>query len=126
MIANNSSGSHVPVYGTTADHVAALEIVIADGRIIKVGRDYQTLMSQGATVTQLITKHRDLIEQRMPGGLLKRWPGYGIDRWLRSPGNLCDIVAGSEGTLAAIVSAEVKIVPLPKKKDVVLIFFASV
>ena len=32
MIANNSSGAHVPVYGTTADHVVSLEIVMADGR----------------------------------------------------------------------------------------------
>src|SRR5436190_858442 len=29
MIANNSSGARVPVYGTTADHVISLEIVMA-------------------------------------------------------------------------------------------------
>jgi len=28
MIANNSSGAHVPVYGTTADHVLSTEIVL--------------------------------------------------------------------------------------------------
>src|SRR5881296_2131186 len=39
MIANNSSGAHVPVYGTTADHVRALEIVLADGRVVEVGLD---------------------------------------------------------------------------------------
>src|SRR5439155_8357542 len=33
MIANNSSGSHTPVYGTTADHVSELEIVLADGHV---------------------------------------------------------------------------------------------
>jgi FAD/FMN-containing dehydrogenase len=32
MIANNSSGARVPVYGTTADHVVSLEMVFADGR----------------------------------------------------------------------------------------------
>src|SRR5438034_4677713 len=37
MIANNSSGARVPVYGTTADHVISLEIVMADGRIEKIG-----------------------------------------------------------------------------------------
>src|SRR4029077_15323410 len=52
--------------------------------------------------------------------------GYGIDRWLRWPGNLADIFAGSEGTLAAIFSAELKIVPVPKEKGLGLIFFASV
>src|SRR5436853_959416 len=43
MIANNSSGARVPVYGTTADHVISLEIVMADGRIEKIGRAHDTL-----------------------------------------------------------------------------------
>src|SRR6202140_2484475 len=33
MIANDSSGAHVPVYGTTARHVISQELVMADGRI---------------------------------------------------------------------------------------------
>src|SRR4051794_322676 len=33
MIANNSSGSHVPYYGVTADHVISLEIVMPDGKV---------------------------------------------------------------------------------------------
>src|SRR5215510_14256014 len=33
MIANNSSGAHVPAYGTTADHIQELEIVTAEGGI---------------------------------------------------------------------------------------------
>src|SRR5205807_4802310 len=37
MIANNSSGARCPVYGTTADHVTSLEVVMADGRIEKIG-----------------------------------------------------------------------------------------
>src|SRR6266446_3425416 len=37
MIANNSSGARCPIYGTTADHVISLEIVMADGRIVTVG-----------------------------------------------------------------------------------------
>ena len=37
MIANNSSGARCPIYGTTADHVISLEIVLADGRVVPVG-----------------------------------------------------------------------------------------
>jgi len=62
----------------------------------------------------------------MPPGLLKRWPGYGIERFLRAPNNLNEIFAGSEGTLAAIFSAELKISPLPRAKGLGLVFFASV
>jgi len=62
----------------------------------------------------------------MPSGLLKRWPGYGLERFLRAPNNLNEILAGSEGTLAAISSAELKISPLPREKGLGLLFFASV
>src|SRR5207253_2173560 len=50
----------------------------------------------------------------------------GLERFLRAPNNLNEILAGSEGTLAAIFSAELKISPLPREKGLGLIFFASV
>src|SRR5207249_367043 len=50
MIANNSSGASVPVYGTTADHVVSLEIVMADGRIEKIGPGHQTLLGERAKI----------------------------------------------------------------------------
>jgi len=62
----------------------------------------------------------------MPPGLEKRWSGYALARWLRDPGNLNNMLCGSEGTLAAIFSAELKIVPLPREKGLGLIFFATV
>ncbi len=126
MIANNSSGSHVPVYGTTADHVISLEIVLWDGRVETIGPNHNGLGKHRDAVGALLEKNRAEIESRLPGGLLKRWPGFGLDRWLRQPGNLNHILAGSEGTLAAIMSAELAIVPLPRKKHVGLIFFGSV
>ena len=43
MIANNSSGARCPVYGTTADHVISLEVVMADGRIEKIGPMHESL-----------------------------------------------------------------------------------
>jgi FAD/FMN-containing dehydrogenase/Fe-S oxidoreductase len=126
MIANNSSGAHVPVYGTTADHVVSLEIVLADSRIQQVGPAHQTLRAEREKITGLIGAHAGAIVDQMPPGLLKRWPGYGVERFLRAPNNLGEILAGSEGTLAAIFSAELKISPLPREKGLGLIFFASV
>src|ERR1035438_1749465 len=43
MIANNSSGSHTPAYGTTADHISELEIVMADSRVATIGPGQDTL-----------------------------------------------------------------------------------
>src|SRR5437764_4585359 len=126
MIANNSSGARVPVYGTTADHVLSLEIVTADGRIETIGTEHHTLGAERNKIDHLVRAKSAEMAERWPPGLLKRWPGYGIERFLRSPNDLTNILAGSEGTLAAIFSAEVKISPLPREKGLGLIFFASV
>src|SRR5882724_9049336 len=126
MIANNSSGARVPVYGTTADHVVSLEIVMADGQIEKIGPAHDTLGAERKKIDTLVRAKDAEMAERWPPGLLKRWPGYGIERFLRGPNNLADILAGSEGTLAAIFSAELKISPLPREKGLGLIFFASV
>src|SRR5436309_1018382 len=126
MIANNSSGARVPVYGTTADHVLSLEIVMADGRIETIGTEHHTLGAERNKIDHLVRAKSAEMAERWPPGLLKRWPGYGIERFLRAPNSLADILAGSEGTLAAIFSAELKVSPLPREKGLGLIFFASV
>jgi D-lactate dehydrogenase (cytochrome) len=38
MVGNNSSGMHAVRYGVTRDYVLALQVVLPDGRIIRVGR----------------------------------------------------------------------------------------
>src|SRR5215469_5307848 len=57
MIANNSSGAHVPVYGTTADHVLSTEIVFADGRIVKVGPKEESLREEQSKIDKLVRAH---------------------------------------------------------------------
>ena len=126
MIANNSSGARCPIYGTTADHVISLEIVMADGCIATIGPMHRALRAEQAKIEELVRAATAEIAERWPPGLIKRWPGYGIERFLRAPNDLTNILAGSEGTLAAIFSAEVKISPLPREKGLGLIFFASV
>ncbi len=126
MIANNSSGARCPVYGTTADHVISLEVVMADGRVEKIGPKHESLVAERARIESLIRARSAEMVERWPPGLIKRWPGYGIERFLRAPNDLTNIFAGSEGTLAAIFSAELKISPLPNEKGLGLIFFSSV
>jgi len=126
MIANNSSGARCPIYGTTGDHVISLEVVMADGRIETIGRMHESLCTERAEIENLIRARSAEMGERWPPGLIKRWPGYGIERFLRAPNDLTNIFAGSEGTLAAIFSAELKILPLPNEKGLGLIFFSSV
>src|ERR1043166_944855 len=126
MIANNSSGAHTPVYGTTADHIKELEVVLADGQLVRVGPQHEALRKQRDLLRDLLYFHSLSVQEPLPAGLLKRRPGYALDRCAREPDNLNHLLSGSEGTLAAIVSAELKIMPLPQAKGLGLIFFDSV
>jgi FAD/FMN-containing dehydrogenase/Fe-S oxidoreductase len=126
MIANDSSGAHTPVYGTTGQHVKELDLIMADGKYVKVGPDQPTLQHQRNLVDDLVMLNSLQISERFPAGLPKRWPGYGLARAAEQPGNLIPILCGSEGTLAGIFSAELKVVPLPAERGVGLIFFDSV
>lgn len=126
MIANDSSGAHTPFYGTTGQHVNEIEIILASGKVTRIGAHLESLHEQRHLVEDLVVLNSLLITERFPAGLLKRWPGYGLARALEQPGNLIPILCGSEGTLAGIFSAELKISPLPEERGVGLIFFASV
>jgi FAD/FMN-containing dehydrogenase/Fe-S oxidoreductase len=125
MIANDSSGTHAPVYGTTGMHVNELEIVLANGEIVKVGPKHNTLQRQRNVVEDLLVLNSLQIAEHFPPGLLKRWPGYALARALDEPKNLLHMLCGSEGTLAAITSAELKVVPVPAERGVGLVFFSS-
>ena len=126
MIANNSSGAHAPVYGTTGDHIAELEVVLADGTVAVVGGGSGDLSEIQKTADDIVAEHADAIAERLPAGLVKRWPGYGLDRALRSPGDLTQLVAGSEGTLAGVTAAVLRVVPKPRRRYLGILFFQSV
>jgi len=127
MINNNSSGARAPIYGTTADHVLAVEAVLADGRIAVIGSAPDVaLQAEADAVETIITAHEHVIRSRFPRVLVKRWPGYGLEPYLRARGDISKILAGSEGTLAAVTSAVLNVVPLPREKGLCVIFFASV
>ncbi|MGD0743627.1 MAG: FAD-linked oxidase C-terminal domain-containing protein [Verrucomicrobiota bacterium] len=126
MIANDSSGAYTPVYGTTGMHVNELEIVLADGKVVRIGPGHDTLPRQRDLVENMVSLNSLAIAGAFPEGLLKRWPGYALARAADEPGDLIPILSGSEGTLAGIISAELKIVPLPEQRGVGLLFFSSV
>lgn len=126
MIGNNSSGARTPLYGTTRDHLVELEVVLADGSITTVGKGQRNLPTQQATVENLVAFNELEITESRPEGLLKRWPAYAIERCLGDGCHLLNLLCGSEGTLACVFSAELKVVPLPKERGLCLLFFDSI
>src|SRR6185503_8034164 len=66
MIANNSSGAHVPVYGCTADHVRSLEVVLADGKIATLSPESQALAAEQKALQKIVADVATEIQSRMP------------------------------------------------------------
>jgi len=126
MIANNSSGARAPYYGTTDNHILSIELVMPDGEIVDLKTNPEKLKRQHEIAKNLVIKNSDLIKERLPSDLVKRLPGYGLYPFLNDSDNLNHLICGSEGTLALITEAELKLVPLPSKKGIGLIFFNSV
>ncbi len=144
MIANDSSGARAPIYGTTISHVESIEAVMADGTVVELRPGALPRIME--TLDQLITGKAEEIRERYHDRICKRWPGYGVDRYLRTTdipatgsagvlagsgssrhsregGNPVPLIGGSEGTLALICSATLRVLPLPKSKGLGLIFF---
>ena len=135
MIGNNSSGSHSIVYGTTIDHVQELEVVLSDGSRATFGpvseaeraRRAQADTLEGRIYRELpaiLRDHARAIAQDYP----KHWRqsgGYRLDALAREF-DLAKLVTGSEGTLAAITGARVRLIELPTARQFVVGHFEGV
>lgn len=121
MIGNNSSGSESIVHGTTIDHVLELEVVLADGSQATFSRERSHRFDE--PVRAILREHARAIAEDYP----KHWRqsgGYRLDRM--EPFDLAKLVVGSEGTLAIVTAATVRLVELPKAKMFSVGHFESV
>ncbi|MFH0781102.1 MAG: anaerobic glycerol-3-phosphate dehydrogenase subunit C [Pseudomonadota bacterium] len=140
MAGNNSTGSHSFVYGMTADHVLALEVVLADGSLARFddkSKDDAAKLSgentlEGSiyrTIPGLIAEYAGDIRSGFP----RTWrnvAGYGLNRLLdqqeeNQPLNLAPLVVGSEGTLATITKVRLGLVERPTVVRLVIPHFAN-
>ena len=86
-IALSSGGPRAFKYGTVKDYVLELEVVLADGSIVRTG----------AQTAKNVT-------------------GY----------NLTQLIVGSEGTLAIVTEAVMKLIPAPESTNVILAYFDNI
>jgi FAD/FMN-containing dehydrogenase/Fe-S oxidoreductase len=136
MMANNSSGARSVIYGKTIDHVIEQDVVLSDGSVVTFAalaegelarkREGETLEARCyRTVAELASSCREEIERRFPK-VLRRVGGYNLDEFRPGcPFNLSRLMVGSEGTLGVVLSAKLKLVPLPAAKAVMAIQFAE-
>ena len=140
MIANNACGSHSVAWGTTADNLAGLQVLLSDGTRMDLTTPGPGLPGgQGGTgdpgrleeraralaarpgregeihrALQAIAARDALLISRRFSGMRRRISGYAVDRLLPGQGyDVARFLAGTEGSLAVTLRATVNLVELP-------------
>jgi FAD/FMN-containing dehydrogenase/Fe-S oxidoreductase len=150
MIGNNSCGSNSVVYGSTREHLLEVTGFLSDATKVSFGPitadEFRSKMNGEHSLESQLYEHinrvlsdpdnRAAIEKEFPKtSIARRNTGYAIDMLARmqpfDPNggqfNFCSLIAGSEGTLAFVTSAKIKLTPLdPPFKKLVCIHCSSI
>jgi FAD/FMN-containing dehydrogenase len=105
-IATNASGSRSYRFGSTRRWVERLRVVLADGRLLDLGRGDAVDFDPGAVPLPAVTKNT---------------AGYP----LRPGMDWIDLFVGSEGTLGVVTEARVRLLPAPPAVLAGVVFFAD-
>jgi FAD/FMN-containing dehydrogenase/Fe-S oxidoreductase len=150
MVGNNSCGSNSVVYGSTREHVLEVKALLADGSEA-IFSDRPAVNGRIAVSPENpFEKHiydrtiellsdpvtQEEIRANFPKpSIERRNTGYAIDMLLHAepftPGgpdfNLCQLIAGSEGTLCFLTEIKLHVNPLPPKETgLICVHFNSV
>ncbi len=137
MIGNNSCGSHSIIYGKTCDHVRELKVLLADGTECRFGelsseewdRKINLEGIEGrlySTVDRIVRSNQDEIRKRYPK-IMRHVGGYSLDSITpEGNNNLARLMLGSEGTLATCTEVVVNLVPVPKRKGLIVVHFPEI
>jgi len=118
MAGNNSAGARSIQYGMMVDNVAALEVVLPDGRRATVGAhgdEVSTLPRELAELRALYRREADEIAARTPR-TMRNVAGYNLDRLNPEHENIARLLVGSEGTLAFFSKLHLQLSPLPARR----------
>src|SRR5438128_4967489 len=130
MMGNNSAGSHSILYGKTIDHVLEMDVVLSSGE----GRTFREMKFEEAVargglegrIADIVRMNKDEVDRRYPK-LMRRVSGYNLDEFVRNGKfNLVKLMVGSEGTLAAVHQAKVRIEPRPPATALCVVHFADI
>jgi FAD/FMN-containing dehydrogenase/Fe-S oxidoreductase len=137
MVGNNSCGVHSVMAGRTADNLEELEVVTYDGLRMRVGatseEGLEAIVGAGgrrgeiyAALRDLRHRYADLVRERYPD-IPRRVSGYNLDELLPEKGfNVARALVGSEGTLATVLEATVRLVHSPPARSLLVLGYPSV
>ncbi|HLA39413.1 MAG TPA: FAD-linked oxidase C-terminal domain-containing protein, partial [Candidatus Glassbacteria bacterium] len=136
MIGNNSSGMRSILYGKTVDHTLETRIVLTGGDVLELkslpAGEYDRRCSQPGRegeilkgVKRIVGTNRDEILRTYPK-VMRRVAGYNLDEFTGDGDwNLAKLFVGSEGTLATLLEARVRLEPLPKFTSLCVVHFSD-
>ncbi|MFH1921666.1 MAG: anaerobic glycerol-3-phosphate dehydrogenase subunit C [Planctomycetota bacterium] len=136
MIAVDAAGSRWLKHGSVRRHVIALQVVLANGQLLEVGREPiedhggENVRSRKrelvARLFQLLSGRANLIRSKQSPNPLNRC-GYNlVDVLSEDHLDLAKLLVGSAGTLAVVTEAVLSTQPLLRHRGVVLLLFDSV
>jgi FAD/FMN-containing dehydrogenase/Fe-S oxidoreductase len=136
MIGNNSCGVHSVMGGRTSDNIHELEIVTYDGCRLTVGETPDGELDRiiGASgrrgdlyrrMLRLRDRYGDEIRAHYPR-IPRRVSGYNLDDLLPEQGfHVARALTGSEGTLAMVLQAKVRLLYAPPQRALLVLGYPS-
>ncbi len=137
MINTDACGKGSRIYGRTSDHILELNWILVDGTVAQsrpinsntlweFKQDSGSLGNIYRQVDQIVSSKQELIEQTFPK-MPRFMTGYNLAKVYtvdRATFDLNRIIAGSEGTLAIITEAKLKLTKIPNYKKLVAIHYS--
>src|SRR6185437_213626 len=143
MLGNDSCGIHSVMaqfygYGArTADNTQSLTILTYDCIKMKVGptsdEEFKKIIKEGGRraeiyqqLKDLTDKHADKIREKFPS-IPRRVSGYNLPSLLPEQGfNVASAIVGSEGTCVVILEAEMKLMPEPPARSLLVLGYSDI
>lgn len=142
MVGNNACGAHSLIYGNTRDHTLSINTILSDGIEVEFKSFTKEEFSEKCKIESLegeIYQHinsilsnpknqKEITSQFPDKSIKRRNTGYALDLLLNSNPfietakdfNFCNLLAGSEGTLAFTTEIKLNLIPLPPKEKVLI------
>jgi FAD/FMN-containing dehydrogenase/Fe-S oxidoreductase len=131
MVGNNSCGSNSVVYGSTREHLLEVKAILADGSEVVFGNEDLHHFHKNGLEREIYTSTKAILSDEFnQKEIRKEFPkptverrntGYALDMLLNlkpfneqgKPFNMCQLIAGSEGTLCFLTEIKLHVNDLP-------------
>ncbi|HAC62628.1 MAG TPA: glycerol-3-phosphate dehydrogenase, partial [Cyanothece sp. UBA12306] len=138
MINTDAAGKGSRIYGRTSDHILELTWVLSDGTIgtssgidqISLNQFKQQVGRRGKIyqqIDEIVTSKQKLINEVFPK-MTRFMTGYNLGKVYDTERNFFDInriISGSEGTLAVITEAKLKLTKIPKFTQLLVLHYSD-